>query len=598
MKKGLLLLGLLSAGAAANAQMYFDPAIPVTDFAPPTVLMPANPLSVQVLFVGGNDYVQTGVNDSVVAKQWHDFIGFSPDTDPNTQDMGWVSINHEMILADDKIGDGGGMTTFKIRRSGDSLVIVPQTLADGRTGKFFNVDFSATGATGMNCGGIMGPDGRIWTAEEWLQSSNVAINASGGGFRDTADFTIANSGISMADGQTVKAYQNLNWMVEIDPKQAKSIRKQYNWGRMEFEGGVILADQKTVFFGADATPGFLCKFVATTAGDFTSGNLYVYKHDDANKWVQVDNSTLANMINFPAQAVAAEGTMFNRMEWFAQDPISGKVYFTETGRDNPGNSWRDESMAGAVHSPAHLARATAQGTHPDSAAYWDYYGRVWEIDPTTSSVEVFLEAGPYLPMGDPQSYPFNHLSNPDGLGFTVINGQSYMLIQEDLNGRSYGRVPAGVNNSFCELYMCDMSDATPTVNELRRLTAVPAGAEVTGATGTPDGKSILINVQHPSTSNPYPYNNSLTFAINGMDKSVISLFEQPDMDDNGFQIYPNPATRELRFNKMSDIAIYDVNGNRVSVHRNVQTIDVTGLASGTYFVMNGDGEVQRLIIQK
>lgn len=594
MKKALLAAGVLAA-TATQAQINFDPSIPVTDFAPSTVVMPKSPLKMQVLFVGGHDYVQTGQNDSTLAKQWHDFIGFTEDA--NSNDLGWVTINHEMVEANDKIGDGGGMTSFKIARQGDSLVIVPQTLADGRSGRFFNIDFSTTGETGMNCGGIVGPDGRIWTAEEWWQSSNAQIYAGGAGIRDTSDWTISGSGIAFAEGETIERVQNLNWMTEVDPINAVAIRKQYNWGRQPFEGGAIAADNKTVYLGQDATPGFFTKFVATTAGDFTTGTLYVFKHDAAgSKWIAINNGTMADVLDITGQAIAAQATMFNRMEWFAIDPATGKVYFTETGRDNPAGRWADEHAAGAVHSPISMARAAAQGTHPDSSDYWDYYGRVVEYDPSTETVSSFIEGGPYLPVADPQSYPTNHLSNPDGLSFMEINGQSYMVIQEDLNGSSFGRVPDGESNRFCELYMYDMSDANPTLAKLKRITGVPAGAEITGAKAI-DGNTLLVNCQHPSSNNPFPYNNSLTFAIHGFENSGVGLFENPTFEGEGFQIYPNPTARELHFNEVSDVAIYDVNGRRMNVYRNVEVIDVSHLNVGVYFVKNGNGDVQRLIVE-
>jgi secreted PhoX family phosphatase len=599
MKKTVLFTLSIACSLAISAQQ-FDPEIPVTDWEPQTVVMPASPLQMQIIFIGNHHYVQTGPNDSTLAKQWHDFIGFTPDTDPNSQDLGWISVNHEMILADDKIGDGGGMTAFKIRRdpTTDSIIVVPQTLSDGRSGKFFNVDFTPTGETGMNCGGINGLNGRIWTAEEWFRGDISSIYQNGNGVRDTSDFTITNPDIPVALNKTVKKNENFNWMVEIDPKEAKALRKQYNWGRQPFEGGVLMPDNQTVYTGSDATPGFLTKFVATTPGDFTDGTTYVYKHDASSKWVEIDNTDWNKMLNYEDEAVAVGATMFNRLEWLALDEVTGKVYMTETGRDNPASRWIGESMAGAPHAPHHDTRATAQGTHPDSSDYWDYYGRVLELDPATDDVTVFLEGGPYLPIGDPASYPNNHLSNPDGLSFLKVGSKNYMVINEDLNGTSFGRVPAGVNNRTCELYLFDMSDPTPTVNDLKRISIVPVGAEVTGARATFDGKTLFVNSQHPSTNNPFPYNNSLTYAITGWDAAVASLYEDPNFTGNGFEIYPNPTSRELHFNKTSDVAIYDANGKRIAVYRDVDTVDVTAMSAGVYYVRNADGETQKLVIQK
>ena len=205
------------------------------------------------------------------------------------------------------IGDGGGMTVFKIARDADTdtIMVVEQTLADGRTGKFFNVDFANTvGETGMNCGGISAPDGRIWTAEEWFRRNPGSIFGGVGstsnfgteGVRDTTDYTIATDIPGDFDGASLARYENFNYMVEIDPREAVAVRKQYNWGRMPYEGGVVLPDNQTVYLGSDAIPGWYIKFVADTPGDFTTGSTFVYKHDAAEKWIEIDNTSLDSML--------------------------------------------------------------------------------------------------------------------------------------------------------------------------------------------------------------------------------------------------------------------------------------------------------------
>lgn len=618
MRKFYTLIGALLIAFASNAQFNFPVTVTPNwgdSLDRTTVLLPPSPLKFQVLFVGGHDKVQVvdsngQPNGEALAKQWHDFIGFTPDNASN--DLGWVSVNHEEIIRNDSIGDGGGMTVFKVARdpNTDTLIIVPQTLTDGRTGDFFNVDFVNTvGETGMNCGGITSSaDGRIWTAEEWFRTSNASIHNSAfgvaaGGVQDTSDFTLANTGFPTFDGETISKYQNFNWMVEIDPREAKAIRKQYNWGRQGFEGGCVLPDNQTVYLGEDGTPGWFTKFVATTPGDFTSGDLYVYKHDNpgADKWVQIDNSDFNKMLNYKDEAVAAGATMFNRIEWVTYAP-SGKVYFTETGRDNPGSRWAGENEDGAVHNPNTIARATAQGTDPDSSDYVDYYGRIWMYDPATDTATVLLEGGPDVADGTSfasGNYPSIHLSNPDGLNTLTVNGKTFLLICEDLNGSSYGRVPTEEDGQrTCELFLLDESITNPTYSDLVRISATPFGAEITGAIGTPDGKSILVNSQHPSTSkNPFPFNNSLTYAITGWDAAVVASLSKPNFEGTGFQIYPNPTSRELIFNEATDVAIYNVQGQRLRVHRGVTRIDVSSLNTGTYIVMNGKGETQKLIVE-
>ncbi len=598
----------LTACLALTAQVKFDPEIEPT-FVTSEVVVPASPLITQHLFIGTVDMVECNSTygnpaGAYPAKEWHDFIGFTPDETGNS--LGWVTVNHERINTNDNIGDGGGMTSFRVMRdtANDTLIIMDQTLADGRSGKFFAVDFVNTvGETGMNCGGITSTyDGRIWTAEEWFRTSNTSIAD-----RDTSDFTIGtgtangqmvSNGFPGFDGETMKKYQNVNWMVEVDPREAVAIRKQYNWGRQGFEGGTVLPDNKTVFMGEDGTPGWFTKFVADTPGDFTEGDLFVFKHDANPKWVQIDNTVFDNMLNYKREAVAAGATMFNRVEWVVYSEATGKVYFTATGRDNPGGRWAGESEDGAVHNPNTIARATAQGTHPDSGDYADYYGRVWELDPATDDLRVLIEGGPDLADGTTLgAYPDVHLTNPDGLGLITIDQKTYLLINEDLNGTSYGRVPAEVNNRTCELYMLDLDITNPTYDDLVRIAVVPTGAEITGAMGTPDGKSILLNSQHPSEENTFPYNHSLTVAITGWDQLPASVFERPNASAKEFTIYPNPASRMLYFNGMQDIAIYDASGKRIRVERQVSSIDIIDMESGVYFVRNGEGTTKRLVVQ-
>ena len=200
-----------------------------------------------------------------------------------------------------------------------------------------------------------------------------------------------------------------------------------------------------------------------------------------------------------------------------------------------------------------------------------------------------------------------HLSNPDGLNVIKIDGRPFLAIQEDLNGTSRGRVPAGVTNRTCEMFLLDLSIQNPTVNDLIRLTAVPAGAEVTGVAQTPDGKSLLINSQHPRTDNPFPYNHSLTFAIHGLDQIDYARLGNrsqdldPEMvknDENApFSVYPNPVTRVVFMNKTTDVALYDANGKRVLVQRNVNQLDVSALSTGIYYLKNAEGETLKLSVQ-
>lgn len=135
-------------------------------------------------------------------------------------------------------------------------------------------------------------------------------------------------------------------------------------------------------------------------------------------------------------------------------------------------------------------------------------------------------------------------------------------------------------------------------NDLVRIAATPFGAEITGAAVTADHKTLLFNSQHPDATNPFPYNNSITVALTGWDKAqTAGYLDLVKKGDEIFGIYPNPASRVLYLNKVSDIAIYNSQGHRVSVYRGVESVDIADLTPGVYFIQNQDGITKKLIVE-
>lgn len=320
---------------------------------------------------------------------------------------------------------------------------------------------------------------------------------------------------------------------------------------------------------------------------------------DGKEWVEINNADLSKMLNFDEECIAMGATMFNRLEWLAYSEKTGKVYLTETGRDNPGSAWKASNLKGGVHANHTISRASAQGTDPNNSKYWDYYGRVLQFDPVSGEVTILVEGGPHFAGGSPtlNNYPENHLSNPDGLNTMVVNGKEYLVICEDLNGTSMGRVPAGVSAPVCELYLLDLTISNPTTKDLVRVAVGPLGSEITGACPTPDGKTLLVNVQHPSNSNPYPYNYSLTFALTGWQLDKLVSVAEVQRKNGQFRVFPNPTTGIFEMEHPQDVAIYDSKGLRLEMFEAVKKIDISHYASGVYYLMNGEGAIQKLILE-
>lgn len=144
------------------------------------------------------------------------------------------------------------------------------------------------------------------------------------------------TGDSNADG-----YEDVGWLVEVNP-QTKAIAKydakgqaQKLWklGRMKHENICIARDNRTCYFGADSEKyGYVYKFIADTAGDLSSGRLYVLSMEaDRNstngKWIRIANSTQQDCNNTNTLASLAHATNFSGVEDVEIGP-DNKIYFT------------------------------------------------------------------------------------------------------------------------------------------------------------------------------------------------------------------------------------------------------------------------------
>lgn len=288
-----------------------------------------------------------------------------------------------------------------------------------------------------------------------------------------------------------------------------------------------MPDHQTIILGEDgnARLPLLTKFVADTPGDFTKGKTYIFKQKDNSfqgDWIEVPQD-INTMLDIHTWAKQNNATGFTRIEWVTFDKKTNKIFMTETGSDAPGSAIK-KNMAAGYGIPKHYKdMATASKTTVDSSTFNDYYGRVLSLDLTTNEVKSYIEGGPKLDEKKAYTeYPDKHLTNPDGLTILEVKNKRYLIICEDLNGTSFGRVPFGMSNRSCEIYALDL-DAEPKIENLTRLAIVPYGAEVTGACAIDNGNTLLFNSQHPSSYNQYPYNNSLTVAISGFDKLVTGI---------------------------------------------------------------------------
>ena len=542
------------------------------NFEGQTVIIPSNPYEYQVVFREGESVVKTKDGASGLARGNHDFTGYIP-IDGSSQ-HGYVIVNHELRDSNSTFGDGGGMTVFEARYEAGEWKTV---------GDYRNVDFSGVGGTFVNCGGAQTPNGTVLTAEEYPPQSNAEMYRNGSQVRDTSDVTVTYDG----NEYTIKRWQNMGWMVEIDVENAQAMRKHWKMGRFSHEGGYCTEDGKTVYLTDDFNPAVLFKFEAKVANDYSDGQLYAYKQSEdgeSGQWLQLPMD-FESLMNIRDVAIGMGATLFIRHEWVTS--ANGKIYITETGLDN--FNWDDAVAQGGV--PAkHFDALRVSGTEYQ---YEDFYGRVLELDPETGKIRPFLNGGRGT------WNPDVHFSNPDGLVTTVIKGKEWLVVNEDLNGRSHGRVgpdAEAAGRTICEIYFLDPSLQNPTIDDLKRFLIGPAGAETTGGRPTPDGKTYFVNIQHPSGSNPAPFNKASTIAVTGFE-SISSVLESDDSKELSFRVFPNPAVGKLSFNKTTNVALYNGLGERVRVEMGVNSLDVSDLTPGVYYVQSSEGETAKLIVE-
>lgn len=566
----LLATALLAGTIQVMAQSPF-PSID-TSFVGNTVVLPQSPFKYKVVFRQGESMVVNKDGQSALARGNHDFTGYVPIN--NSAEHGYLIVNHELTDSSTVFGDGGGMTVFEVQRQNNEWAAV---------GTYRNVDFSTVGGTYNNCGGAQTPYGNVLTAEEFSPNTNTDLHGAGRRVRDTSDVQIMFNGQS----RTLKRWQNMGWMVEVDPTNARAVRKLYKMGRYSHEGAWCMSDGKTVYLTDDTENGVFFKFIATTANDYSDGQLYAYKQSadgESGDWLTLPME-LDSLLDIRTVAIRRGATLFIRLEWPIE--VNGKIYITETGRDDV--NWAAMKRLGGV--PAHHLQADFATS---DSTFVDFYGRILEFDPATNNMRAYLNGG----MGG--RHRGLNLASPDGLESVTLKGKTYIVMNEDIIGRTMGRVGLDAQKArrdINEIYWVDASIENPSTDDLMRFLVGPAGSETTGGRFTPDGKTYFVNIQHPSSSNAPPFDKSATIAITGFEN--FASYKDPDFDPttSTFQIHPNPASRVIIFNKTTDVAIYNVAGVRVLVERNADRIDVSTLTSGTYFVQTIDNEVQKLIVQ-
>jgi secreted PhoX family phosphatase len=312
-------------------------------------------------------------------------------------------------------------------------------------------------------------------------------------------------------------FHRFGWVVEIDPMDPTSTPvKRTALGRAAHEGAWVATTREgraVVYSGEDARFEYLYKFVSrdriAPAGNGLSaaqanrelldhGTLYVarFDADGSGRWLPLVHGqgplTAANgFADQGAVVVKARqasdrlgATQMDRPEWLAIDPKTREVFCTLTNnsaRGKPGQPGVDAANPRADNVMGQIIR------------WVDGDDRDGDFDSTTMRWNHLLLAGDPAnarpeAQGNIQGDAF---ACPDGLCF---DGRGVLWIQTDISSSAMGQGEmARLGNN--QMLACDTS-----TGEVRRFLTGPVGCEVTGATFTPDGCTLFINIQHPGES--------------------------------------------------------------------------------------------------
>ena len=300
------------------------------------------------------------------------------------------------------------------------------------------------------------------------------------------------------------------WVVEVDPMDPTGTPvKRTALGRAAHEGAWVATTKDgraVVYSGEDARFEYIYKFVSrdriAPAGNgltlaqanrelLDHGTLHVarFDADGSGRWLPLVHGegplTAANGFADQGEVVikarqasdALGATKMDRPEWLAIDPRSGEVYCTLTNNSSRGA--KDQPGVDAVNPRANntmgsIVRWKEAGDFDAKSMRWDLL--VLAGDPANERADA---------KGNVRGDIFGC---PDGL---MLDPRGVLWIQTDAHAtQMYKGEFARIGNN--QMLACDR-----TTGEVRRFLTGPTNCEITGATLTPDGTTMFVNIQHP-----------------------------------------------------------------------------------------------------
>lgn len=300
-------------------------------------------------------------------------------------------------------------------------------------------------------------------------------------------------------------FNRFGWVVEIDPMDPTATPiKRTALGRAAHEGAWVATtrdNRAVVYSGEDARFEYIYKFVSRDAiapGGARAnrelldhGTLYVarFDADGTGRWLPLVHGqgplTAANGFADQGEVVIKArqasdllgGTKMDRPEWLAIDQARREVFCTLTNnsqRGRDGNPGPDAANPRANNVMGQVIRWQEAGDFDGTTMRWSHL--VLAGDPANARAEA---------KGNIRGDIF---ACPDGL---MLDARGVLWIQTDAAAAEMNKGEfQNIGNN--QMLACDLA-----TGEIRRFLTGPVNCEVTGATMTPDGTTLFVNIQHP-----------------------------------------------------------------------------------------------------
>ncbi len=334
------------------------------------------------------------------------------------------------------------------------------------------------------------------------------------------------------------------WVVEIDPHDPTSTPvKRTAIGRAAHEGAWVAVtrdNRAVVYSGEDSRFEYIYKFISrdkikpgggkANAELLDHGQLYVARFDanGRGQWIPLSAGqgplTAANgfadqgevLIKARQASDLLGATKMDRPEWLAIDNSTRWVYCTLTNNSSRGQAGQpgvDAANPRANNVMGQIIRWREDGDFDGLAFEWNHL--VLAGDPANERAEAKGNI-----KGDIYACP-------DGI---TVDAQGLLWIQTDMGPTVMhkGELQRVGNN---QMLACDLASG-----ETRRFLVGPTNCEITGATWTPDGRTLFINVQHPGetpsersdAAEPRKFSNWPDYRASGRPRSATVVIRKND----------------------------------------------------------------------